>query len=281
MEKKTITMQHKRQTQKVLLSVPALRVPAVTAVLITIFLLQCSTFRVSKEFTTEGRLEKIRVQKRDNLISRYTLEYDQNGRLKRIERYPGTEEEYDAIHRFYYDRRGRLKLHWFKAEHRIKGKIVNDEHVESFIFNRAGKLIRTEISYKKPYSIKQSHTPLMKTNYEYRQNLLEEITLDGGKYAFTKRAVLKYNNDGIETINYIKKMYMRKQRKEIMTHHMTFYMDNMEPYKYLDRMSNETIKDDDVVQKRFREEGIWKSLMKPDYAKNPDRFINVLLDRYE
>jgi len=274
-------MQHNRQTQKTLISAPELFIPAIATLMLMVFFVQCSTTSVSREFSSDGRLETILVSQKDRPVYRYKLTYDKKDRLTRIERYSGSEKDYNAIHRFYYDRHDRLKLHWLKAEHLIEGKTVTDEHVESFIFNRAGKLIRTEISYKKPYSIKKSHTPLLKTNYEYRQNMLEEITLDGGRYAFTKRAVLKYDEGKINKIEYIKKAYMRKQRKEIMTHHMTFYMEDREPYKFLDKMSNETINNDDIVQKRFREERIWMSLMKPDYAKTPDKFVEVLLDRYK
>jgi len=274
-------MRHNRKIQKELLSAPAVFIPAMATIILMIFLVQCSTTSISRKSSPDGKLETILVSQKDKPVYRYELIYDKKDRLNRIERYSGNEKDYNAIHRFYYDRYDRLKLHWFKAEHLIEGKTVTDEHVESFIFNRAGKLIRTEISYKKPYSIKKSHTPLIKTNFEYRQNLLEEITLDGGRYTFTKRAVLKYDGSKIDKIEYVKKMYMRKQRKEIMTHHMTFYMDDREPYKFLDKMSNETINDDDVAQERFRDEGIWMSLMKPDYAKNPDIFIEVLLDRYK
>ncbi len=274
-------MQDNRQIQKAFQSSPAAFIPVMVTIILMIFLVQCSTIRISREFSPDDRLEAILVSEKDKPVARYELIYDKKDRLSRIERYSGNEKDYNAIHRFYYDRYGRLKLHWFKAEHFIEGKNVTDEYVESFIFNRAGKLIRTEISYKKPYSIKKSHTPLMKTNFEYRQNLLEEITLDGGRYAFTKRAVLKYDEGKIEKIEYVKKTFLRKQRKEIMTHHMTFYMDDREPYKYMDKMSNQTINNDDAARERFRKEGIWMSLMKPHYAKKPDKFIEVLLDRYK
>ena len=255
-------------------------VPAIALIAVAILLIQCSTTRVSRDFGSEGKLKQVKVFHRDNPVSRYELSYDKKSRLTRIDHYTGKGDESDAIHRFYYDRANRLKLHWYKGEHSIGGKQVQDEWVESFIFNRAGNLIRTEISYKKPYSIKQSQTPLLKTSYQYRQNLLEEIILDGGRYAFTKRAVLNYDDDSLEAIEYTRKTYRWKEKKEILTRHITFYMDGIEPYKYRNRMTGETTGNDDLVEKEFMAEGIWMALQTPDYAADPDKYINVLIAQY-
>ncbi len=262
----------------VLIKRPGIGVIALVAV--TMLLVQCGTTRVSRDFGSDGRLKEVKVFQGDNPVSRYELSYDKKDRLTRIDHYTGTREDPHVIHRFYYDRANRLKLHWYKGEKKIGGKQVQDEWVESFIFNRAGKLIRTEISYKKPYSIKQSQTPLLKTSYEYRHNLLEEILLDGGRYAFTKRAVLNYGNDSLKTIEYTRKTYRWKEKKEILTRHMTFYMDHMKPYKYRDRMTGETTGNNDLAMKRFMEEGIWMALQKPDYATTPHKYIDVLIAQY-
>ncbi len=144
----------------------------------------------------------------------------------------------------------------------LKG--TKDVIVESYSYNRVGRLARFETSFKSSYSISKNKTALITTRYDYASGNLSEISVAGG--TFRKNLRLSYVKGELGQIEYSQDALDWKKRQFIPAKKLTLFIDDGEPVRITDTTAKTDITARKKVEEIYRDEGIDDLLRRADYS---------------
>ncbi len=151
----------------------------------------------------------------------------------------------------------------------VKG--TKDVVVESYSFNRVGRLARFETSFKSSYSISKNKTALITTRYDYASGNLSEISVAGG--TFRKNIRLSYVKGELGQIEYSQDTLDWKKRQFIPAKKLTLIIDDGEPVRITDTTAKTDITARTKVEAIYREEGIDDLLRRAEYSLDYTEYL--------
>jgi len=226
----------------------------------------CSSVIIEKQYAPDGAVTEIRALEKGVQKFRIVFKYDQAARISTVSKYLTSESKPSGVRSFSYDFQGRLRIQSHRGIHQWDGKTAEDIWVESFFYKNTGELIKTETSYKSSLSIALHKTPLVVTQYFYKEGRIERIIISGGIYR--KELTLTYKGKNVSKIDYIRLLFKSGSKKYEPDTHLDLFLKSGEPYKADYRLTGKSAGSKKVAIKIFENAGIAEALKKPEYALN-------------
>ncbi len=151
----------------------------------------------------------------------------------------------------------------------VKG--TKDVVVESYSYNRVGRLARFETSFKSSYSISKNKTALITTRYDYASGTLSEISVAGG--TFRKNLRITYAKAELGQIEYSQDMLDWKKRQFVPAKRLTIFIDDGEPVRITDAAAKNDITARKKVEEIYRDEGIDDLLRRAEYSLDYTEYL--------
>ncbi len=238
---------------------------------------QCSSVKIRKTYNNDGDIQIIDITDARGRKFLVSFSYDRDRRAIDVVKTSPPSASPLETRRIQYDAAGRVELVSYTG---LVGedRVARDAFIESYSFNRSGRLAKIEVSYKSAFSISKHKTALLTVRYSYRGGSMTGIDVNGG--TFKKAITPSYAGGHLASVQYVHTALDWKKKQFATVRQLGIAFTDGKPSRVEDKSRTAPVTGRAEAERAYAAEGIDDLMGREEAASDYRAFLKRLESSY-